>query len=59
MSVDIGDEQIYWLRAYAPSERVRIAAIDTRKKTPRYEVVASGPFSVTSPRLSRARAVIR
>lgn len=38
MSVDIGDEQIYRLRDYAPSERVRIVGIDTRKKTPRYEV---------------------
>lgn len=36
--MDVGDEQIYRLRDYARSERVRIVAIDTRKKNPRYEI---------------------
>jgi hypothetical protein len=33
MSVGVGDEQIYRLRDYVPSDRVRIVAIDARKKT--------------------------
>lgn len=36
--IQVGDEQIYRLRDYAPSQRVRILAIDTRKKNPRYDV---------------------
>ena len=36
--MDVGDELIYRLRDFSPSERVRIVGIDTRKKTPRYEV---------------------
>lgn len=35
---DIGDELIYRLRDYAPSQRVQVVEIDTRKKTPRYVV---------------------
>jgi hypothetical protein len=35
---EIGDELIYRLREYAESERVRVAEIDARKKTPRYVV---------------------
>ena len=38
MKMDVGDEQIYRLRDYAPSERVRIVAIDNRKKNLRYEI---------------------
>lgn len=34
----VGEEHIYRLRDYAPSERVRIIAVDNRKKNPRYEV---------------------
>lgn len=34
----IGDELIYRLRDYAPSQRVQVVEIDTRKKTPRYVV---------------------
>lgn len=33
-----GTEQIYRLNEFSPSERVRVVAIDQRKKTPRYEV---------------------
>ena len=36
--MDVGDEQIYRLHDYAPSQRVRIVAIDGRKKNPRYEI---------------------
>ena len=36
--MDIDDEQIYRLREYAPSERVRIVAIHTGKKNPRCDV---------------------
>ena len=36
--MDVGDELIYRLRDFSLSERVRIVSIDTRKKTPRYEV---------------------
>lgn len=36
--MDVGDELIYRLRDFSPSERVRIVGIDTRKKTPRYDV---------------------
>lgn len=36
--VEPGTEQIYRLSEFAPSERVRVVAIDQRKKTPRYEV---------------------
>lgn len=36
--MNVGDEQIYRLRDYAPSERVRVVAIDTRKKNPRYDI---------------------
>lgn len=36
--MDVGDELIYRLRDFSPSEHVRIVSIDTRKKTPRYEV---------------------
>ena len=36
--MDVGDVQIYRLRDYAPSERVRVVAIDNRKKNPRYEI---------------------
>lgn len=35
---EVGEELIYRLRDYAVSERVRVASIDTRKKTPRYVV---------------------
>lgn len=37
-SIVPGTEQIYRLREFEPSERVRVVAIDQRKKTPRYEV---------------------
>jgi len=33
-----GTEQIYRLSEFTPSERVRVVAIDQRKKTPRYEI---------------------
>lgn len=36
--VDVDDEMIYRLRQYSVSERVRIAEIDSSKKTPRYVV---------------------
>lgn len=36
--MDVGDELIYRLRDFSSSEHVRIVSIDTRKKTPRYEV---------------------
>ena len=36
--MDVGDEQIYRLRDYAPSERVRVVAIDNRRKNLRYEI---------------------
>jgi hypothetical protein len=36
--IQIGDEQIYRLRDYDPSQRVRILAVDKRKKSPRYEI---------------------
>ena len=36
--MNIGDELIYRLRTYSPSERVRIVGIDTRRKSQRYEV---------------------
>lgn len=36
--MNIGDEQIYRLRDSAPSERVRITAIHTQKKNPRYDI---------------------
>lgn len=36
--MEIGDEQIYRLRDSAPSERVRVVAIDARKKNPRYDI---------------------
>lgn len=36
--MDIGDELIYRMRTFSPSERVRVVGIDTRKKTPRYDV---------------------
>lgn len=36
--IEPGTEQIYRLSEFAPSERVRVVAIDQRKKTPRYEV---------------------
>lgn len=36
--IAIGDEQIYRLRDYDHSERVRLVEIDSRKKTPRYVV---------------------
>jgi hypothetical protein len=38
MSVSVGDEQIYRVRDYAPSERVRVLAIQPRKRSPRYDV---------------------
>jgi hypothetical protein len=38
MHMDVGDEAIYRLRDYAPSERVRIVAFDGRKKNPRHEM---------------------
>ena len=38
LNMDVGDEQIYRLRDYAPSERVRVVAIDNRKKNLRYEI---------------------
>ncbi|MCA4997296.1 hypothetical protein HWD35_21465 [Tsukamurella tyrosinosolvens] len=37
-SIEPGAEQIYRLHDFSPSERVRVVAIDRRKKTPRYEV---------------------
>lgn len=36
--MDIGDEQIYRLRDYAPSERARIVKIYPGKKNPRYDI---------------------
>lgn len=36
--IEPGTEQIYRVSEFAPSERVRVVAIDQRKKTPRYEV---------------------
>lgn len=36
--IAVGDELIYRVREYAASERVRVAEIDERKKTPRYVV---------------------
>lgn len=36
--IAVGDELIYRVREYASSERVRVAEIDVRKKTPRYVV---------------------
>lgn len=36
--MDVGDEQIYRQRDFAPSERVRIVGIDERKKSVRYEI---------------------
>ncbi|MDQ0648649.1 hypothetical protein QFZ53_002845 [Microbacterium natoriense] len=36
--MDIGDELIYRMRTFSPSERVRVVGIDTRKKTLRYDV---------------------
>lgn len=36
--IEPGTEQIYRVNEFAPSERVRVVAIDQRKKTPRYEV---------------------
>lgn len=36
--MDVGDELIYRLRDFSPSEHVRIVSIDNRKKTPRYDV---------------------
>lgn len=37
-SIVPGTEQIYRLSEFTPSERVRVLAIDQRKKTPRYDV---------------------
>jgi hypothetical protein len=36
--VDIGDEWIYRLKAYSPSERVKIAGIEKRKQTTRVDI---------------------
>lgn len=36
--IEQGNEQIYRLRDFAPSERVRVVATDQRKKLPRYDV---------------------
>ncbi|MET8757228.1 hypothetical protein [Lentzea sp. NPDC004782] len=36
--IQIGDEQIYRQRDHDPSQRVRIVAIDTSKRNPRYEI---------------------
>lgn len=36
--MNVGDEQIYRLRDYAQSERVRIVEVDARKKNPRYDI---------------------
>lgn len=36
--IHIGDEQIYRQRDYDPSQRVRVLAIDTSKRNPRYEI---------------------
>jgi hypothetical protein len=36
--IQVGDEQIYRLRDYDPSQRVRILAVDKRKKSSRYEI---------------------
>lgn len=36
--IQIGDEQIYRLRDHDSSQRVRILAIDTKKKSSRYEI---------------------
>lgn len=36
--IQIGDEQIYRQRDHDPSQRVRVLAIDTSKRSPRYEI---------------------
>jgi hypothetical protein len=36
--IQIGDEQIYRQRDHDPSRRVRVLAIDTSKRSPRYEI---------------------
>ncbi len=38
MVPEVGDELIYRLRDYAPSEHVKVVEVDTRKKTHRYVV---------------------
>lgn len=35
---ETGDELVYRVREYSPSERVRVVEVDRRKKTPQYVV---------------------